>query len=97
MFSKIQYGTRFLIAALMLLVPLCGVVYGIVPHETWVRLLGESPILVTGFAKNCVATGSCAAILLLLGLLNPRFFKSGSFMILGLVFSMIGVWFMYMW
>ena len=94
MFSKINFGARVVAAILLLLIPLAATIYGATPTHCWVSLFGESGGFLNGFAKNCAATGSCAAILLLLGLLNPQFLKTGSMMILGLVFSMIGNWFM---
>lgn len=99
MLSQMKFGTRFLAATLLLILPLGCTVFGMMPYSFWVELFGGSDEAVQNagsyfYWKNCVSTGSCLIPLVLIGALNPRFFKTGSLMIAGLVFSMIGDLFM---
>lgn len=99
MFSQIKFGTRFAVACFLLAIPLVCTVYGMMPHSFWVDLFGGSDEAVKKagsyfYWKNCLSTGSCLLPLILLGALNPKFLKTGSLMMLGLVFSLLGDWFM---
>ena len=99
MLSQVKFGTRFLTATLLLIPALGCTIFGMMPYSFWVGLFGGSDEAVQSagayfYWKNCLSTGSCLIPLVLLGALNSRFFKTGTLMIAGLVFSMIGDFFM---